>query len=52
MMCNLFVCQLLGVQRTRSNKSWMARFVHLLMANIGYFWLASDIEYMLNIYIY
>ena len=26
-MCSLFVCQLLGVQRTRSNRSWMARFV-------------------------
>lgn len=40
-MCNLFVCQLLGVQRTRSNKSWMARFVHLVMSNIKFFWLAS-----------
>ena len=36
-MCSLFVCQLLGVLKTRSNRSWMERFVHLFMSNVSYF---------------
>ena len=40
MMCNLFVCQLPGVLKTKNSRSWMERFVHLLMSNVSYFLLA------------